>query len=76
MDVLDEVQRLLEAKEGSEEVVSRRMTHIKWLWACIGFMMTTGVCWLVAGTLWYSKMERTARAVEMIYTKVYGSPMP
>ena len=32
--------------------------------------------WIIAGTLWYAKMDRMARAVELIYAKVFGNPMP
>lgn len=76
MDVLEEIARLLEAKQGSEATVARRMNHIKWLWGCMAFMMVTGGGWIIAGTLWYAKMDRMARAVELIYARVFGNPMP
>lgn len=76
MDALEEIRQLLEAKQGSEDSVVRRSEHIKWLWTCIIFMMTTGFGWIIFVTLWYSKVERTCHAVELIYESYFGTKLP
>lgn len=76
MDVIDEITKLLEAKQGTEDSVARRSFHIKWIWLCIVFIMTTGIGWLVLGTLWYAKMERISRAVEQLYSSYFGHSLP
>lgn len=76
MDVLEEVTKLLEAKEESENSMTRRVGHIKWLWICVAFMMTTGMTSLITATLWYANVNRWGRAVEQIYESYFGHPLP
>lgn len=80
MDVLEEVTRLLEAKQGSENSVARRVAHIKWLWLFVATIMTTGFGCVVSVTLWVSRIEstsqRTVRAVELMYKSYFGHELP
>lgn len=76
MDVLEEIHKLLQVKHGVEATVLNRGRHITWLWIVVGFMMTTGAGWVIAGAIWYAKMEHVARAVDLIFEKVFGYKMP
>lgn len=76
MDVLNEIRLLLDAKQSSENSIGRRNSHIKWLWAVVIFILTSGTGWIIAGTLWYAKMEHVSRAVDQIYVHIFGVPMP
>lgn len=76
MDVVDEIVNLLEAKKAAEGSLVRRHSQIRYLWLSVVVVYCFIFTFVITGTLWYSKVERACRAVEKIYSKVYGSEMP
>lgn len=76
MDTLSEIRRLIRADDKAMDAVARRANHIKIIYGILFGTLLTVASWIIACTLWYSKMEHVAHAVDMIYLKLYGTPMP
>lgn len=76
MDPFEEILKLLEAKQESENSVTRRGANIKLLWFAVAFMYGTGGMAIFTMAVWYSKMEHVARAVDQIYESYFGIKLP